>query len=372
MALVQCGCFPAIYLYTTVFALTMAFAGKLQDKYGPRPVASAGGIILGAALTLCSFAHSPLMMVLTYGLTGIGNGLCFSTTIPSTIKWFPANKQGLITGMVVGGGGLAATYFAPLANWLLVHYDISHTFLILGIMNCLILTGFAQFLANPPAGQNRGQASHRLELTTNAPVTSEFLRREMLKTAAFKKLWFIYFCTASAGLMIMAHIATIARTQANWENGFYLVMVFAIFNTVGRLASGYSSDKFGRINIIILIVIIQAVNLLLFASYNSPLLLVVGAILTGLAYGSCFSLFPLATADLFGMKNFGGNYGLMFTAWGAAGLLGPVFAGWIVDVSGTYVIAYIAAAALLLTALMLSFTLRPLKAAKLKTERLPL
>lgn len=126
-------------MYTAVFALTMVFAGRLQDRYGPRLVATIGGIVLGTGLISCGFSHTPMLMVLTYGITGVGNGLCFSTTIPSCVKWFAPEKKGVITGIVVGGIGLAATYFAPIANWLIYHNGISRTFLILGTVTFIIL-----------------------------------------------------------------------------------------------------------------------------------------------------------------------------------------------------------------------------------------
>jgi len=79
----------------------------------------------------------------------------------------------------------------------------------------------------------------------------------MIKTKLFYKLWLMYFITASAGLMIIGHIATIAQTQAHWENGFYLVILFAVFNTSGRMISGFYSDKFGRLKILMAVFIFQ-------------------------------------------------------------------------------------------------------------------
>jgi MFS family permease len=161
--------------------------------------------------------------------------------------------------------------------------------------------------------------------------------------------------------MIIGNIATIAKTQANWENGFYLVGLLAIFNALGRLAAGYISDKIGRVNTMMIVFVIQGVNMALFAAYTSPIWISVGTALAGIGYGSLLSLFPTVVADYYGVKNFGGNYGVMYTAWGISGTIGPIIAGIVVDKTGTYNLAYIISAALLVVALILALITKPIK-----------
>jgi OFA family oxalate/formate antiporter-like MFS transporter len=347
--------------YTAIFALAMVFAGRIQDRVGPRLTANVGGILLGTGLISCSFTSNSLSMLLTYSIAAIGNGICYATTIPASIKWFPPEKKGLATGIVVSGIGLASAYFSPLANWLLGHYGISKTFLALGVGACLVIMILAQFLSNPPVDDNPESNSSKLAAPENGAkdIHADVDWPEMVKTVLFYKLWVMYFFAASAGLMIIGHIATIAKTQADWENGFYLVIVLAIFNTCGRLAGGFFSDKYGRRNIMLLVLLTQAANLMLFASYITPTLLVLGTVVTGLCYGALFALFALASADFFGMKNFGVNYGLLFLAWGFAGTLGPILAGHSIDVSGSYIMAYVISAILLLAAFFLAFSIKP-------------
>ena len=348
-------------VYTTIFALVMVFAGRLQDKVGPRIVVTLGGILVGMGLISCSFTTTLFFMIFTYGLTGIGYALCFSATMPVSIKWFPPEKKGMITGIVVSGSALASAYFSPVVNLLLSHYGIPQTFLVLGIGAFIIISIMAQLLDNPPADNKTKSTACNLAAplpqTGLIPIDADW--HDMIKTKLFYKLWLMYFITASAGLMIIGHIATIAQTQAHWENGFYLVILFAVFNTSGRMISGFYSDKFGRLKILMAVFIFQAVNLILFESYTTPILLALGTVVTGLSYGAAFALFPLATADYYGIKNLGGNYGLVFTAWGFAGLLGPLVAGWAVDMTGTYLFAYIVSAVTLVGALALAFTIKP-------------
>jgi OFA family oxalate/formate antiporter-like MFS transporter len=350
-------------VYSTIFALVMVFAGRLQDKLGPRIVVTLGSIFAGAGLISCGFTHELHLMTITYGITGIGYALCFSSTVPVCIKWFPPENRGLVMGVVVSGSALASAYFAPLVNALLTNYGIHDTFLILGISVFLIMAPMAQFLSNPPAVTEpkttvavRQTQPHK---SKSRPEDKDVDWRGMIRTRLFYKIWFMYFVTASAGLMIIGHIATIAQTQANWENGFYLISLFAIFNTGGRMTAGFLSDRFGRLRILTAVFIMQTVNLLLFGGYTTPALLALGTIVTAITYGAAFALFPLATADNYGLKNLGGNYGLVFTAWGSAGLLGPVIAGVSADMTGSYVYAYLISAAALFGAIILALTVKP-------------
>ena len=170
--------------------------------------------------------------------------------------------------------------------------------------------------------------------------------------------------SSSAGLMIIGNIATIAKTQAKLENGFFLVGLLAIFNAVGRLAAGFTSDKIGRIPTMIIVFVIQGINMALFATYTTTFGIAIGTALAGIGYGSLLSLFPTTVADFYGVKNFGGNYGVLYTAWGVSGTIGPIIAGIVVDKTGTYNLAYMISAGLLVVALILAVMTKPLKEAK--------
>src|ERR1035437_4671005 len=152
------------------FALMMIFAGRWQDKIGPRYVAMLGGIILGLGLIASSFAKTPAMMLVTFGLVGgLGIGLGYSATTPPSIKWFPPAKKGLITGLVVSGVGLAAVYIAPLTQYLLRVTSIPRTFIILGVGTITLVSILSQLLANPPAGYTPAAAGAPRAAKAKAP-----------------------------------------------------------------------------------------------------------------------------------------------------------------------------------------------------------
>jgi len=180
----------------------------------------------------------------------------------------------------------------------------------------------------------------------------------MLKKPQFYLLWIIYLLSATAGLMLIAHMASIAGTQAAWKAGFILVVVLSAFNALGRVVGGFLSDKIGRKSALILVLLLQACNMFIFTYYNTIPSLVIGASLAGLAYGSLFSLMPSITADFFGIKNMGVNYGLIFTGWGIAAVIGPMLGGVVVMKSGTYTVSYILAGVLLVIGMLLALKIK--------------
>lgn len=347
---------------TGVFALTMVFAGRCQDRIGPRYVAWLGGLMLGGGLLAAGHAHSPIGLVLTFGLIGgIGIGIGYSATTPPAIKWFPPAKKGLITGLVVSGVGLAAVYMSPLTAWLMGNFGISRTLSFAGAGAIVLVSVLAQFLANPPTTFVPCPACGQKSAGGKSPTARPELEwSQMLRRASFYRLWLMFILSASAGLMLIMHLPLIAREQAHVDSwGFWLVAILALCNTLGRLVSGVLSDRIGRTRTMLIAFFLQALNMFAFSHYTTPVLIIFGAALTGLCYGTIFTLFPAATADFYGLRNLGVNYGLMFTAFGVAGACGPYLAGWIRDSFGSYSPAFMLSGGMLMAGALLSFTVKP-------------
>ncbi len=349
-----------------ILAFSTIFAGRAQDKIGPRKVALTGGLLFGFGLLASGFALSPLIMMVTFGIVGgIGIGLGYAATTPCAIKWFDPSKKGLISGIVVSGVGLSPVYIAPLTEYLIGTYGIKEAFIILGIIAIVITLIFSLFLVNPPADYlPKKPISQSKPLSAILDMEWSF----MIKTKQFYILWLAYMLAGTAGLMLLGHLASIAATQAGWQAGFILVVILSVFNALGRVIGGLLSDKLGRTTAMLMVFLIQAVNMVGFIYYASIPGLIVGSVVAGLAYGALFSLFPATTADFFGIKNLGVNYGLIFTGWGIAGVVGPLLGGIVADQTGNYTLSYIIAAGMLvLGAIMIKSVKTPQKQEELVT-----
>jgi MFS family permease len=339
------------------FALMMVPAGRLQDRLGPRLVASAGAVLTGIGLVVASFATPGMAWpaVVGFGLfAGMGFGLGYAAATPAAVKWFPPEKKGLITGLVVAGFGLAPVYIAPLSKNLLASLGIGNSFRVLGIAFFVITVLLSQFITNPSAPA--ASAKKPAPGTAARPAVADATWREMVRTPAFYMLYLQYAFAATAGLMIIGHLAKIVAVQS--ENaikaGFVFVALLAVFNAAGRVAAGVVSDRIGRMITIAFVCILQAINFFFFSTYTSFAGFVIGAAVVGFCYGACLSLFPSTTADQWGTKNLGFNYGILFTAWGVGGVFGPILAGTIADAQGSYGVAYEVAAWLLMGAAFLA------------------
>jgi len=348
-----------------VFALVMVPAGRLQDKIGPRVVATMGGLLVGLGLIAASLTTSPLAFMIGFGvLAGAGIGFGYASATPPAVKWFPAAKTGLIAGLVVSGFGGASIYAAPLARWLNAAYGTQKMVLILGVLFLVIVAGLAQLLEVPPAGYVPAGTPAPAATAKGSNKKQEFTPREMLGTVQFYLLWFMYACGAGAGLMVIGKLAAIAQVQAGIELGFVLVAVLAVGNAGGRIAAGMLSDTFGRKPTMFLCFVSQAVFIVLLSLAKEgsalaavPVLAVISALI-GANYGANLSLFPSITKDFYGLRNFGVNYGLVFTAWGAGGFMLAKLAGKMYDVHQTFAYAYYGAIGLLALAAIVTLLVK--------------
>jgi OFA family oxalate/formate antiporter-like MFS transporter len=341
-----------------VFAIAMIPAGRLQDKIGPRWVATIGGFAVALGCIIAGLAGSSYIGFLVgFGIFGgIGIGFGYAAATPAAVKWFPASKTGLIAGLVVAGFGLASVYIAPTAQVLLSAYGVSMTMIIFGIAFFVIVVGLSQFLRNPPPGYV--PYDHKAELrpthtaASRTPVDMNW--KQMIRTTNFWMFWSMYVFGAAAGLMVIGSAASMAKVSLG-ESAFVAVAVLAVGNAGGRVMAGVVSDRIGRQLTLFFAFLIQSVMVLvpLFFAGNAAVLLF-ALLIIGACYGANLTLFPSATKDHFGLKSFGLNYGVMFTAWGVGGLILPRIAGMAKDITGTEDIAFYIASGLMVCGAILA------------------
>jgi len=347
-----------------VFCLVMVPAGRMQDRIGPRIVATLGGLLVGIGMILASYTTTLTGYLVGFGLlAGAGIGCGYASATPPAVKWFPAKKTGLIAGVVVSGFGLASVYIAPLATYLAKAYGLPTAMLLFGIGFLIVVVGLAQLLAAPPKGYippgtpaaKPGAIAKKVDFTPG----------EMLATWQFYVLWFMYACGAGAGLMIISKLAKIAQDQAGLALGFVLVAVLAVGNGAGRIGAGMLSDRIGRKATMFLCFVVQAVAIMLLSKTSAggvlaqPVILALLSALIGANYGANLALFPSVTKDYYGLKDFGVNYGLVFTAWGLGGFMLSLLAGKVYDQTHAFTFAYYCSAGLLVAAALVTFLVRP-------------
>jgi OFA family oxalate/formate antiporter-like MFS transporter len=341
------------------FALTFIYAGRLQDRKGPKIPAFAGGILVSLGFFLVSFTTSLTLLYLFFGvIVGIGNGFGYSVPTPVASKWFP-DKRGLVVGLMVGGYGGGQAIFGTLANAQLIPtLGWRTTFQILSVIFFVMTMVGAMLLKNPPAG-------YRPAGWTPPPVPAgartDFTTAEMLATPTFYFLWIGYAFGTTAGQMTISQLVPFARAAGLGATvATYSLIVTSLGNAGGRILSGWLSDRIGRLPTLKTMVLLSAVAmpaLFMLRTQIVPYFVLIALVYW--CYGTQLSVFASATGDFFGTRNLGLNYGVLFTAWGFAGTLGPVIAGYIYTSFGDYRYAFFSAAVFALIALAALMFARP-------------
>ncbi|ENM5874938.1 OFA family MFS transporter [Vibrio mimicus] len=351
---------------TIAFSVCLLVAGILQDRMGPRNILILGTTLTGLGMIASGFASSVLMLNITFGvITGAGIGFGYACLSPSAMKWFHPSKKGMVNGLIAAGFGLAAIYLAPLTSTLITHLGIQTSFMILGAGVLAIAVPLACTINNPPAGYV--PAEPKLKAGQEAKVVAKVANlswKAMLKTPQFYALWVMYALAASVGLMIIGNITNIASVQANLPNAVYLASILAIFNSGGRIAAGILSDKIGGVRTLLLAFLLQGANMVLFASFDSEFTLIIGTAIAAVGYGTLLAVFPSITAEFYGLKNYGTNYGVLYTSWGIGGAIGAAVVGYSMTHGGGYTLAYTISAGMMAVCIVLALITKPISAEK--------
>ena len=345
-----------------VFALTFIVAGRLQDKFGPFWVSLTGAILVSLGFFLCAFTSSLMYLFVCFGVIGgLGNGFGYSTPIPVMAKWFP-DKRGLAVGLAVGGYGAGSALFGPLANlYLIPKYGVHNTFTILGGIFLVMTVIGAFLLKNPPPGYKPEGWTPAPATARTSATTQEFTPSEVLRTPTFYFMWIAYALGTSAGLMVISQLVPFAKSVhiSSAALATMGLVVGAVGNASGRILSGWMSDALGRLNVLRLMIGVSMISMpLLYLAGSNVSFLYVMVFIVYWCYGTQLSVNGSATADFWGTKNAGINYGMLFTAWGVAGIIGPRIGGVLFDKYKNYQMAFYTAAVLAAVALLAEFMAR--------------
>lgn len=346
-----------------VFSIMTMVGARLLGKYGPRVVVTIGGILAGVGVMLSSLSTSPWIFTFTFGvLLGSGIGFVYASASPAALRWFPASKTGLISGIVVAGFGMGSAWVAPLARTLIKSIGLQTTMLYMGIGMLIVVVAFAQLLKFPPAGYIPAGST---PAKSAASTKTDFSTGETARTWQFYLIWIAFAFGSGAGLMVIGNLASIVKDQVGLPAiSAIAVSALAIGNGGGRVLYGMLSDKFGRKVMLTTAFIIQALLVFVMSITvqgsslaNVPVLIVL-VVLVGANYGANLAVFPAITKDYFGPKNFAMNYGIVYTAWGLGGFMLSQLASAIKDATGSFTNAYYLSSVMLIVAAILMVILK--------------
>lgn len=341
--------------------ITMISGGAVNDRIGPRWVILVGGALFGAGMIASGFATSVGMLVVSYGLgCGLGMGMVYGATVSNAVKFFP-DKSGLVGGIATASYGISSVIVPVVANALIAQFDVTAAFKIIGAVMVAVICASSFFIDACP----RGFAPRGWTPPSRVGAAQEGKDwRGMLRDPVFYIMIAMLCCGAFSGLMVTSQASPIAQGMIGMDAGqaAVAVSVLALANTLGRIASGFASDKLGAVRTVRLVFVLLIAGLaLLFASGpEASALFYLGMCTVGFCFGSIMGIYPGFTAAQFGSRDNSVNYGIMFIGFALAGFLGPTIMNALFASSGSYQPAFVAAAILGILGIALTFAYRRL------------
>ena len=359
----------AFTVCNAVGPVTMITGGKINDMLGPKWVVFVGGLMFGGGALLAGFSKSFGFLIFAYGIIlGLGMGLVYSCTIGNTVKFFP-DKRGMVGGLTTATYGLGSVILAPIARMMVENMGITSTFKVLGIVYLIVICVGAFLITPCPAGfVPEGYTPPAPVQGQKGPEDKTW--SQMIKDPIFYVLFIMLVCGAFFGLMMISQCSPVAQNMIGMDvaTAATIVSVLALCTAAGRVLCGFISDKLGRINTLAICLVLAVIGLALVWKSGigdpSKTLFILGVCFVGFCFGAFMGIFPAFTADQFGAKNNGVNYGIMFIAFGVAGVLGPMIMSSQYAKTQSYSTAILIALALSVVGFILTFVYRAMSKAK--------
>lgn len=350
-------------------AISSAIGGYILDTKGARIVATLGGVLFGLGTLITGYGDqigSLTVIYLGYGLIcGLGLGFGYITPIATLVKWFP-DKRGLITGLAVMGFGLGSLMLTVLSPGMIASMGTAMTFYIFGAFFLVAVTAAAQLMIEPPPGY----VPAGWIAPTGKAASAGMTLGEAVSSKYFYLLWAMLFINITAGIALISQASPMAQelmpggmsAAEKAQQAGVILGIFAIVNGIGRLFWASASDKIGRRTVFLILFATQAVAFYFLSGTSNMTMFVIICSYIYACYGGGFATMPAYAADIFGTKYVGRIYGWMLTAWGAAGIMGPMLFAQIRQSSGNYSEALSITAVGLAIALVLPILAAPQKA----------
>lgn len=328
---------------------------KLQQYLKIKTIVLIGSFIYGLGLYFTGTVSSVSQLYLTFGLgVGIGTSIVYPLAISYMVRIFP-EKKGLISGLMVASYGSGAIVLAPVGAWLVSRFGVLPAFKYLGIALFILLAIVSRFICEfrdeEIMEKDRGLAGEQ--------KGDNLVWQEMVRTPMFYIAFFALTIGATSGLMILGHASPIVQSMMDLpaQKAAFVVGILAASNAFGRLFWGGVSDKFGRYSLLILLFMLSILSFLTLITSGLIPLFLAAIIVIELCYGGYISLIAPITADAFGTKHLGINYGIMFISFAIGGVIGPRIAAIIKEANnGSYREAFIIGMALCIIGLFFAVT----------------
>ena len=343
-----------------MLGLSAGFLGSFAEKIGPKKSGLLAMLFWVTGLFGTAYAlsiHNLTLLYLFYGIIGgIGLGIGYITPVSTLVKYFP-NRPGFATGLAIMGFGFASLIAGPLMQYLVAQVGLVDNFIILGIIYLVVMGASSLYLKAP---QQNHPARPTKDNSAMYVHNHGMLANDAMKTWQFGALWWVFFINITCGIGLLSLASPMAQEAIGMTPtaAASLVGIIGIFNGGGRIAWSTISDYLGRAQTYILFFIIEIVAFYLLAQTNSALTFQILILLIITCYGGGFSCMPAYLADLYGIRQLSTIHGRILTAWGLAGIVGPMLVSYFHEAGYGYTTALECFAALFVLNTIIAIVLK--------------
>lgn len=343
-----------------VMGLFGVVIGRLNDRFGPRPLLSATALFMGLACVLMANLATLWELYLFYGLIfGIGLSSIDVIALTTVTRWF-AHRRGFMTGLVKVGTGAGQLVIPLVASGLILHYGWRRSFMLIGVATALILVVMAQFLRRDPEAM--GLAAPAAKLSGGREPAPSLSLSQALGTVQLWTICLVNLVLVFCLMIIMLHIVPHAR-----DLGLSPMRAAGVLSTIGavsmlgRFICGLAIDRRGSKTVMAACFLLLLVGLVWLQVATSLWMLYLFAAVYGLAHGGFFTAISPLVAEWFGIRSHGALFGLIVCFGTTGGALGPFMAGRLFDLSGSYSSTFRIITAMSILAWVMLLSLRPVK-----------
>lgn len=315
------------------------FLGTYVERMGPRKSGLIAAAFFGTGMLGTAYAltqHSLMLMYLFYGVIGgIGLGTGYITPVSTLVKWFP-NNRGLATGLAIMGFGFASLIAGPLMQLLIAEYGLIQNFIILGCVYIVVMVCSALYLEPPKMPEITVKGTYKVQADVNQP--KQYTVSEAMKTWQFYALWWVFFTNITCGIGLLAVASPMAQEVIKMSPmaAASMVGIIGLLNGGGRIFWSTISDYIGRRNTYIMFFAIEIAAFYMLAGVTDSFLFQALIFLIITCYGGGFSCMPAYLSDIYGTKQLSAIHGRILTAWGLAGIAGPLLLSQIYERTHSY------------------------------------
>lgn len=344
--------------------LSAGFLGTFVEKHGPRvsgltATAFFGLGMFGTALAL--YLQNLVLLYICYGVIGgIGLGIGYITPVSTLVKYFP-KKRGFATGLAIMGFGFASLIAGPIMQILVANFGLVTNFVILGVVYILIMGASSLYLAPPPKEFVEQNLLSTVKPTNNISTNvKQYTVNEATRDWKFFALWWIFFTNITCGIGLLAVASPMAQEVANMSPlaAASMVGVIGLINGFGRIAWSSISDYLGRRNTYIVFFLIEIFAFYTLANTTEAFFFQLLVLIIVSCYGGGFSCMPAYLSDLFGTKQLSAIHGRILTAWGMAGIAGPLLLSFIRETTQSYALCLYVFAILFIISFIIAIILK--------------